>query len=310
MKKIIVYSILATFMLFAASCRKSDMPKIPEGLQRVPLPLVTFDPAGSKSFSTATPAASASFSQHITVDVFWKNDVPPKSMDLVVRKIGNDTTVKVYQAGITTYPTTVAVTGTQIIALFGTIVKGDTYDFGVNIITQSGALFEAFPVVGVGYGTGVAGEYGGDLTLNGGKGAQVQVQFVALCPYDPTIYKGNFIVVNDGWQDTSPGDIIVLTQIDSTHFSFNYNPTNHPGTLVNSIPIIVTVDPITNTPSIALQTVGTAWTYDNAPPPPTAKTTPGANNSLFPCAKTVSLNMTWSEGTGSYSGYVFSLKHQ
>ena len=308
MKKYI-YSLIAIFALFAASCRKSDNPRIPE-LQRVPLPLVTFDPAGSASFSTASPAASAAFSQHITVDVFWKSDIPPKSMDLVVRKNNNNGNVKLVQGGITTYPTVVAVTGTQIISLMGAVTPGDVYDFGVNITTQNGAVYDAFPSLGVGYGSGVLGEYAGDPTLNNGKGAQVQVQFVALCAYDPAIYQGNFVVVKDGWADTAPGDIIVLTQIDATHFSFNYNPTNHAGTLVNSQPIIVTVDPVTNTPSVALQTVGTAWTYDAALPAPTAKTTPGANNFLFPCAKTVSLNMTWTEGTGSFGGLAFSLRKQ
>src|SRR5436190_3907056 len=260
-----IYSLLAVLVLFAVSCRKSDNPRIPE-LQRVPLPLVTFDPAGSASFSTVTPAASAAFSQHITVDMFWKTDVPPKSMDLVVRKNNNNSNVKVVQAGITTFPTTVAVTGTQIIALFGAISPGDSYDFGVDIITKDGTKYDAFPTIGVGYGSGVLGEYAGDPTLNGGKGAQVQVQFVALCAYDPNIYQGNFLVVKDDWADTKAGDVILLTKIDDTHFKFDYNPTNHAGTLVNSQPIIVTVDPLTNTPSVALQTVGTAWTYDAAPP--------------------------------------------
>jgi len=309
MKKYIVYNILVALVILVASCRKSDNPRIPE-LQRVPLPLVTADPAGSGAISTATPAATAAFSQHITVDVFWKTDIPPKSMDLVVRKNNDNNNVKVVQANITTYPTSVAVTGTQLLSLFGTITKGDIYDFGVDIITQNGTKYDAFPIVGVGYGSGILGEYAGDPTLNSGKGAQVQVQFVALCAFDPAIYQGNFVVVKDGWADTNPGDIIVLTAIDATHFSFNYNPTNHPGTLVNSQPIIVTVDPLTNTPSVALQTVGTAWTYDAATPAPTAKTTPGANNFIFPCAKTLSLNMTWTEGTGSFGNLQFSLRKQ
>src|SRR5258705_1335194 len=147
-----IYSLLAIFVLFAASCRKDDNPRIPD-LQRVPLPLVTFDPAGSASFSTVSPAASAAFSQHITVDVFWKNDIPPKAMDLVVRKNNNNGNVKVVQAGISTYPTIVAVTGAQIIALFGAITPGDNYDFGVNIITQNGAKYDAFPTIRVGYGS-------------------------------------------------------------------------------------------------------------------------------------------------------------
>lgn len=293
MKKIIVYSILATFMLFAASCRKSDMPKIPEGLQRVPLPLVTFDPAGSQSISVNSPAAAAAFSQHITVDVFWKNDVPPKSMDLVVRKNGDNTTVKVIQAGITTYPTTVAVTGSQLISLFGTITLGDTYDFGVNITTQAGTVFEAFPAIGKGYGSGVAGEYGGDLTLNGGKGAQVSVQFGAICAYDPAIYQGNFVVVSDDFQDLNPGDVVVLTKVSNNSFTFTYpDPGISP---FPPPPITVVVNTGNNNITIAKQQLGTKiyGVYDN---PSVAATT----GNVAPCKQTATLNLVWTVTQGSF----------
>ena len=309
MKKNIIYSILAVFVLFAASCRKTDNPRVPT-LARVPVPYIKGDATLSQSISVQNPAA---FSQKFSIDMFFPNDIPAKQVDLVVIKNGVNSSVKTLQAGIITFPATVSVTGTQLVSAFGVIKLGDAFTFGVDITTQEGTVFQAFPALGVGYGSGVLGEYNGGTNttpLAAGGGVVYQITYAALCTYDPAIYNGNFVVVRDDWQDTSPGDIIVLTQIDATHFSFNYNPTNHPGTLVNSKPIIVTVNPANNTPSIALQVVGTAWTYDAAQPPPSVQTTASPNNSVKPCDQTISFNITWTEGTGSFPNLVFSLKKQ
>ncbi len=303
MKKYIVYSILAVLVLFTASCRKSDNPRIPT-LARVPVPYIKADATKSQSISVLNPT---SFNQTFTFTPFFLDDAAPKQMDLVVIKNGVNTSVKTIQAGFTAFPATANVTGAQLISLFGTIKLGDTYTFGLDITTQDGTVFHAFPAVGVGYGSGVLNEYNGATNttpLAAGGGVIYQIAFGALCAYDPAIYQGNFVVVKDDWQDTSPGDIIVFTPIDATHFSFIYP------TAVNPQPIIVTVNPANNTPSIALQTIGTAWVYDATPPPPTAKTTPGSKNNVAPCDKTISLNMTWTEGSGSFPNLVFSLKKQ
>ena len=308
MKKYIIHGLLAIFVLFAASCRKTDNPRIPT-LQRVPVPFILADATKSPSIDVLNPT---SFSQAFTFAPYFTTDIPPKQMDLVAIKNGDKSTVKTLQAGFTTVPATANVTGTQLVALFGAIKLGDNFTFGLDITTQDGAVYQAFPALGVGYGSGVLGEYNGSTNttpLAAGAGVVYQLNFGAICKYDPSIYQGTFIVVQDDWADTNPGDLILLTQIDATHFSFNYNPTNHAGTLLNAVPIIVTVNPLTNTPSVALQTVGTGWTYDKSQPVKVVSTT-GANNSLLPCAKTVSLNLTWTQGTGSFAGNVFSLKKQ
>jgi hypothetical protein len=286
MKKLILLYTLLT--LAFVGCRKDDNPKIPE-LTRVPVPLVTIDATSDKVINPATPG---SFKGKITVDLYFKTDVPPKKMDLMVMKNGDKTTVKTLKADITTFPTTVEFTGQQLISLFGPIADGDKFDISPDITTQNGQVFQAFPALGEGYGTGV----------NAQGGASTSVSFLKPCTYNPDMYQGDFAVVKDAWNDTNPGDIIKLTKIDATHFSFIYP------TAVNPIPIIVTVDPSTNTPSIALQTIGTAWVYDDDPPAPTAKTTAGAANLVDPCNKTLSLNMTWTEAAGSYPNRVFSLK--
>ena len=287
MKKLsFAYTILAILLL--SGCRKEDNPKIPE-LTRVPLPLITIDNASDQLIN---PAAPASFKGKVNVDLYFKNDIPPQKMDIVVMKNEEAASTKTLKADVTSFPTVIDITGQQLIDLFGPIADGDRFDIGADITTRSGQLFQAFPALGEGYGAGV----------NTQGGASTSIFFTKPCGYDPDLYQGEFVVVKDDWHDTDPGDIIVLTKIDATHFSFKYP------TAVDAEPIIVTVDPATNTPSIALQTIGTAWVYDADPPPPTAKTTPAATNLIDPCNATVSLNMTWTEATGSYPNLVLSLK--
>ncbi|MEO7769240.1 MAG: hypothetical protein ABIS01_17540 [Ferruginibacter sp.] len=290
MKKLIAYSILVAFTLLSA-CRKSENAKIP-ALARVPVPSLSKDASGA---GTIVVSDLANFVGKVNVDLFFKSDVPPKKMDLVVTKNGDKTIVKVLKADITVFPSVVSFTGPQLISLFSSVQACDFFEVGVNITTADGTMYEAYPAVGIAYGAGVAAEYGG---------VQTTLTYSTKVEYDPNIYKGNFVVVSDGWRDTSPGDIIVFTQIDATHFSFLYP------TAVNPLPIIVTVDPTTNTPSITKQIIGTAWVYDTDPPAPAARTLPGAANALAPCAKTISLNMMWSEAGTEYGPYLFKLVHE
>ena len=292
MKKNLLYILLAVTVL--AGCDKNDGP-VPVTLARVPGVTVTIDPASDKFISPVNPA---SFKGKVNVDLFFPNE-KPQSVDVVIMRNKNTSEVKVFKTGVSTYPTPIEVTGQQLIDLFGQpITGGASFTFGVNINLADGQTIIAFPAAGaVPYGSGAL-----NVAANVKPGTTTQVDFLMPCPYDPDMYNGDFVVVTDAWADTKAGDIIKFTKIDATHFSFIYP------TAVNPIPIIVAVDPATNTPSIALQTIGTAWTYDPAPPPPTAKTTPSAVNLVDPCQKTVSLNMTWTEGTGSYPNLRFSLK--
>jgi len=292
MKRLFFISLAAAFLLGA--CRKADNPKIPT-LARVPVPQITVDKTKSVSISATNPA---SFSGAFSVGLFFPNDIKPSKMDVVVRKNNNNSNVKLFSAGVTTWPSTFTITGTQLATIFGaTPVLGDQYDFGVDIYTQDGTKYEAFPAVGAGYGAGVSGQYGG---------VNLVASYGVLCLYDPNIYQGNFVVVQDDWADTNPGDIIVLTKVDNTTFSFKYA-----STLLNPVPqgIIVNVDPLTNIPSITKQTVGSGWTYDGSKPV-TIRTLSNAANILTPCEGGVSLVVAWSQGSGEYGPVFFKLKKQ
>jgi len=290
-------------MVAFSGCSKDDG-AIPERVSIAAVPTITtnIDATGSQSIDLTNPT---SFAGKFKVDLYFPGTTPPSKVDIVVRKwngaSANNNNVKVYKAGVTTFPTTLTVTAAEIATLFGTpIVLGDTYDFAPDIYVGD-RKFEAFPVVGNGTGAG----------LNGQPFFSEFARFVAICAYDPNIYQGNFVITKDLWGDTFIGQVVLFTKIDNTHFSFVYNP--YPqlatGTLLNATPIIVTVDPTTNVPSVALQTVGTGWTYDGSKPVQ-VQTTTSTNNNVAPCAKTISLNLNWTQGNGSYTGAVFQLVKQ
>ena len=48
------------------------------------------------------------------------------------------------------------------------------------------------------------------------------LQYGVFCNYDPSVYDGDFVVVEDDWADYHPGDVVHITKIDNTHFSFEY----------------------------------------------------------------------------------------
>jgi hypothetical protein len=296
------YSLLAIFILFAVSCRKSDNPRIPE-LERVPVPYITADANKSASIDVINPS---SFSQTFTFAPYFTSDIPPKQMDLVAIKNGDKTSVKTIQEGFTSFPATADVTGAQLVSLFGTIVLGDNFTFGLDITTQNGMVYQAFPPVGVGYGSGVLGEYAGSTNTtpiaNGG-GVVYELNFGAICAYNPDIYQGNFVVVSDEWQDLNPGDVVVLTKVSDNSFTFTY-----PDPFVVPFPppaITVVVNTGNNNITIAKQQIGTKiyGVYDN----PSVEATSG---NVKPCDQTATFNINWTVTQGNFGTYALALKKQ
>lgn len=301
MKKNILLYILFTSALFIG-CKKDDgFLRQSVTLDRVPLIAITKDPATATA--VIAPSALSTFVGTINVKPLYASDKLPEKVDLVVIKNGDKANVKVLKAGVTV-PSVVTFTGTELAALFGSVVTCDTYQVGVDIYAN-GKKYEAYPSSGIAVGNGGA-------TDANQPGYSVVLNYNTKVEYNPDTYQGNFVVVTDQWNDTKPGDIIKLTKIDATHFSFDYNPTNHAGTLINSKPIIVNVNAPSLTPSITKQVIGTAWTYD--PPgaaPPTARTSTSSASisTLAPCSGTLTLRMVWGEEGIEYDA-TFILKKQ
>jgi len=284
MKKILIYSLylLSIGALFTA-CRKEDNAKLPE-LTRFPVPLVVKVAGADPVISAQNPNA---FSGKFSVGLYFPNDAPPKKLDVVIMKNNDKGNVKLFKADVSTFPTELTITGQQLATLFGApIVLGDKYDIGVDVTTYTGAKFEAFPAVGNSYAAGVAAQ----------PGASTFVRYEAVCQYDPNTFKGSFEVIADEWGDYHAGDIIQLTMIDATHFSFKYladDPT----------PIIVTVNTTTNAVTVAKQVYGTGyppgWPYGNI----SVESVPSVENFVAPCAGTFSVVLKHTVAAGSFGEY-------
>lgn len=269
--------------LLATGCRKSDNPRLPD-MERVPIPSVVRDAASDKFISPVDPNA---FNGKVIVDLFYKNDAKPKKFDVVVIKNDNKANSMVLQADVTSFPVTINVTGAQLATLFGApIQEGDRFDVGVDVTSQSGKKYPAFPEVGTPYGAGVSGSAGG---------ISLAVRFVMLCKFNADNFTGDFKVITDQWQDYAVGAIITLTRVDANTVSFEYAASD-------PSPILVHVNPATNETSVAMQTYGS---YGGEVFSCRSAATPLDDDNVSPCEGTLTINL---EHIGATSGSYGSAK--
>lgn len=264
----IIYGFIIA-LIFSMGCRKSDAPELPGNLGRAPVPQFSIDSSADLSISGQDPS---SFTGKFTLDQYFTTDHSYKSFDIVVRKSGDNAAIKVLQADVTQLPANVTVTGEQLKTLFSADIETtDFFDIGADVTLTNGQKIEAFPSDG-------NPNYDPNISTYPNL-APFTIQYGVFCGYDPSVYKGNFVVVQDDWQDYKPGDVVPLTQIDATHFSFEYNG-------LDLQPIIVEVDPATNITSIENQY------FENYGPPFGnfyIHTITSGNNNVLPCQGVVSL---------------------
>lgn len=267
-------------------CSKNDGPldkSIP--VDEVPQPSVVKN-GGNQAIDLTNLAG---FQGKFDVKLLYPNGLKPAKFDIVIIKNGSPGSVKLFLAGVTTFPSSYTISAAQIQTLFGAaIALGDNYDIGVDIYTISGNKYEAFPAIGAAYGsTGVANQPNFSPTI----------RYSAICAYDPNIYKGNFVVVFDDFGDFSPGEVVPFTQINATSFSF-IDPY-----ATNPLPIIVSINPLDNSATIVKQKIGDKFVWSGAYTNPNAAAAGGATNFVAPCAKTLDLNITYTVDQGSFGAY-------
>ena len=159
MKKIIIFSLyfFSIAGLFTA-CSKDENGELPDNLTQFPTPLVVKVAGTDQSISAANPNA---FSGKFRVGLYFPTGAPPQKYDVVVIKNNNKANVKVIKTDVTTFPTDITITGSQLATLFGTpIVTGDVFDISVDVTIVTGEKFEAFPVTGNPYAAGIAAQPG------------------------------------------------------------------------------------------------------------------------------------------------------
>lgn len=282
-------SIILSFLIavFFVSCRKDDNPKLPD-LERVPVPLITKDTSGDDVILGQNPE---SFAGKFIVDLFFETDVKPQKIDVVVIKNGDKANVKIIQADVTTFPSTIEITGTQLATLFGApLVAGDNVEIGADITTLSGKTYQAFPTDGEGYGSGVASV----------PGASTSIQYLVLCGFDKASFNGNYSVAQDDWNDFAVGSPIeVKPGAGDNEISITAYPSPDYGT--NRKPMIIVVDPETFEVTVAEQVIGD---YDGAPPGATVR----GSGTVNPCGDNITLNLTINLGGDDYSDLVLILE--
>lgn len=289
MKRIIFYSaFLAAIAVVFNACRKDDNPNIPD-LERFDwMPLIVKDQTANLNIPGQDPTA---FVGKFTIDKYFAADVNPSKVDVVVIKNGNKSIVKMIKADVTNFPAAVEVTGTQLATLFSApIILGDNFTVGVDITTPSGKKFEAFPLVGNAYASGVAAQPGASTTIN----------YLSACTFDKNSFNGTYNVVTDDWADFGVGDPIAVSpgpganQVSITAFPSPAYGTNRKAFLID-------VNPTTYAVNIPEQVIGD---YNGASPGATIRGTGTVN----PCGDRIRLTVTFKIDGADYSGYVFEIE--
>ncbi|WP_214073401.1 hypothetical protein [Mucilaginibacter sp. dw_454] len=307
MKKLISYTfIILTALCVVVACRKSDNPKLKGLTEQVPEPQLTKDVTTDQVIAVQDPEA---FNAKFTVGDYFPSETPPKSMDVVIIKNNDRTNQKVFKAGITSFPTTLTLTGADLKTLFGIeTVLGDSYDIGVTITTKSGTVVPAFSAYSgaASYGPGVTSQGVTGAINDGPYGpATPQINYTAICKFDMAAYgvvgtSQDFTVVQDDWEDYAPGSVIPVKIIDATHLSFRY------GTDKNPKDIVIAINPADNSTSVDKTDFGT---YTGAPYPDYfAASVPGSANVVKPCDLTVGVNLNITVSAGSYGNFILILK--
>jgi hypothetical protein len=155
-------SILAAFALSAVialtACSKNDGAIRKDiTIDDVPSMTMNLEPQKKDNLDTIKISNPGAFASKFKVAVIFPDQAKPTKVDIVVRKNGSASNVKVFKTAITEYPTSFNITAADIATLFGApIALADTYDFAPDIYVGD-KKYEAFPITGSGSGSGVVG---------------------------------------------------------------------------------------------------------------------------------------------------------
>ena len=316
MKKNLLYTLIA--LSFLTGCDKNDGP-VPEKYDLetgIPQPQIVKN-GGNAALNWLDLAAFQG--KYDLTGVYFPEDAPSK-MDVVIRKNGNNTNVKVIEAGVTTFPKSYTITAAQIATLFGApLALNDNYDISADVYNKDGKKYEAFPNIGISTAVGTASGVAGQAL------ASPSIRYSVICLYFPTLFgpigsTSKFNITKDEWADpvdgwgpkANWGSTIDVTVVDATKLSFK-SPVDGTST------IVLTINPTTNAITYTGQPYGDlkvgplridpAWTYGA-----TTLTNLGTN-SVAPCSKEITLNITYNVAAGQFRydatrGFTLVLKQQ
>lgn len=289
MKIIITYSIIIAITLLSA-CRKSDNPKIPD-LIRIPIPLITVDISGDVTISGDDPA---SFKGKFIVDNYFKDDTKPEKLDVVIIKNGDHSKVVHFKDGITTFPTSLEITGTQLIALFGEpIVLGDQFTIGTNVTAPGGKMYEAFPDVKDGNGNYFS-PYGAGINTQAS--ASTEINFTCVCAFNINDFVGAATVTDPFFWE---GSYDVTVTLEGTNL-VKISPVN---TMAQES-FLIKLDPKFFTATVDKQVIDpdvSSWIG------PYTNLAVAGKGSVDACQRSLNLNLNWTVDQGSFGSGAFKI---
>ena len=148
--------IIVIFIAALIGCSKDDG-AIPENIGIEDVPAITTNMESGGTTATIAFANQGAFEGKIKVALYFTDATPPAKVDVVVRKNGAAASVKLFKADVTSLPASFTIKAADIETLFGAALKvNDTYDFAPDIYVKE-KKYEAFPITGVGSGSGVTG---------------------------------------------------------------------------------------------------------------------------------------------------------
>jgi len=241
MKKSFIYFLLLPIIttIYIACSKNNDAPITDP---RFPLPSIIKDSTSDEFISGKNPE---DFLGKVVVSMYYGTEVVAQRVDVVVVRNGNKSNVKTLKAGVTSFPTTVEVTGTQLTALFdSTIGLGDVFEIAADVTAQDGRVYTGFPLTGNPYDADPA-------TL---PNSSFSVTYVANCFYDKNDYDGFYKVLTKTW-DYEVGDLVEVRPGPDNTLLITAWPNPDVGNFTR-IPMRVEVDPVTLVATVPMQVVG------------------------------------------------------
>jgi hypothetical protein len=248
MKKILNKILVAiAFTVIAASCKKADLATNNPFVDVTNLgagAYITFNSAINYNLNFAAIGASK---VGIKVDAY-NNGAKIKEIKLYVFK-GSSADPKAWKF-IKTVPysgtTELSATGAEIATAYGTTTAalfspGQFYTFYNQVITEDGKVFDLSNTLGA-------------LESSSNYNASFRWTAFVVCPFTGGM-TGNYKVVQDDWQDWSPGDIVKVTDGPAAN-QINLSavwPNPVYGNVVN--PLVIKIDPATGAATLATNNV-------------------------------------------------------
>jgi len=264
MKKNILKSIFLLGVVLLGACQSQD--KMPE-MSSVSFPLLTFDATSDKKIESGVLNAK------LKVDMFYK-DYPVDSK-LVIAMNGNYNNLKTFNASIKTFPATITLTDAQLVQLFGltSIVTGDYFEIGLDVLMADGKWYPAFNSNGVTYSAGPSNL----------PGASPIITIKAVCKLNIEEFVGTATIKDDYWY----GGVYktAIEKIDATHLKIkNF------ALFTNGGDVTIVVDPDTYAVSIAKQVYATNLADFGASYAKYTNPAVAGKGIIDPCKRTISFS--------------------